>query len=200
MLAICWAATNTLNTTRDGTPIRYLEVSVKLLRWALFHPESLGIIFHEDYFWTFLRFISSMLRLIFFIYLLINFANPKSPRIGRLHGIFGMWRGVLPPIATVPLIKAGSFSTYEASNRWFQKYFCQDTRGFVGKKSHLVNFTSGLAGGLSLSWLQCIQEHIKIRMQLDKDKRFRHSFHAGRVLVRENGARWLFRGTFAWAV
>ncbi|KAI8341402.1 mitochondrial carrier domain-containing protein [Chlamydoabsidia padenii] len=82
------------------------------------------------------------------------------------EGFRGFFRGILPPLITVSIIKSISFSVYEESKAFCKTrypYMKQDTLGSTMAVSTLGGFTSGAF----IAALSCPFELVKIQKQLE---------------------------------
>jgi len=76
---------------------------------------------------------------------------------GSARGLLGMWRGVMPLVATVPINNALLMYGYGVGKRFGER---------DGGDSLLPIFIGGCAGGFVQSFLQSPVELVKVRMQL----------------------------------
>ena len=76
---------------------------------------------------------------------------------GGMRGLVGMWRGVMPLVATVPLNNAMLMYGYGVGKGWSEK---------GNSHSYWPIFLGGCAGGFVQSFLQSPVELLKVRLQL----------------------------------
>jgi len=85
-----------------------------------------------------------------------TFAGPQR------HGIWAMWRGVTPLVATVPINNAMLMYGYGVGKSWASR----ESAGSGGINSMWPIFLGGCAGGFVQSFLQSPVELVKVRLQL----------------------------------
>ncbi|KAI9008891.1 mitochondrial carrier domain-containing protein, partial [Phycomyces nitens] len=82
------------------------------------------------------------------------------------EGVRGFFRGIVPPLITVSIIKSVSFSVYEKT-----KQYCKATYPFFNKDSLESTFglstTGGVVTGAFIATLSCPFELVKIQKQLE---------------------------------
>lgn len=83
----------------------------------------------------------------------------------RTEGISGLFRGVFPPLLAVSLMKSITFATYEGILNHIDKHEENDATR-VGNHSFSSALVAGAFAGISMTWLACPLEIIKIQMQL----------------------------------
>ncbi|KAG2225090.1 hypothetical protein INT45_011772, partial [Circinella minor] len=103
----------------------------------------------------------------------------------REEGVRGFFRGVLPPLVTVSIIKSISFSVYEQT-----KYFCKSrfpylNRDELGPVMTLSTF-GGAVSGAFIATFSCPFELVKIHKQLEFLMLQASSISTGATVVREN--------------
>ncbi|KAL0088884.1 mitochondrial carrier domain-containing protein [Phycomyces blakesleeanus] len=82
------------------------------------------------------------------------------------EGIRGFFRGIVPPLITVSIIKSVSFSVYEKTKRYCKAnypFFNQDSLG----STFVLSTTGGVVTGAFIATLSCPFELIKIQKQLE---------------------------------
>jgi solute carrier family 25 carnitine/acylcarnitine transporter 20/29 len=108
-----------------------------------------------------------------------------------------LYRGILPPIATVGTLQAINFSNYEFFKRAFPKYmypFHQhqlDSDEHPGRNTLFTIFCSGFASGSVISLITSPMNIVKIRMQVESEAGL---FTCMRDIYRVKGFTTFYRG------
>ncbi|KAL1920874.1 uncharacterized protein VTP21DRAFT_11509 [Calcarisporiella thermophila] len=125
------------------------------------------------------------------------------------EGLHGFFRGMLPPLATISVIKSISFSVYEGTKSALCTRAGLAFQDFSIPSSTAVAFVSGAASGSVISLLSCPLELVKIQKQLEQllwtrehakapDERQTRihttSWHSAKEIVRLKGVRGLWYG------
>jgi hypothetical protein len=93
------------------------------------------------------------------------------------------------PLLTVPIINAIVFSSYELFKKITNKT----------ELSLLNGIENGAFAGLVNTAVVSPVELVKCHMQLDKEAKFRNSSQCAKEIVRTQGVRGLFKGSFSTA-
>ncbi|KAI8887858.1 mitochondrial carrier, partial [Backusella circina FSU 941] len=81
------------------------------------------------------------------------------------EGIRGFFRGVVPPLITVSIIKSISFSVYEQSKRSLRKNYPIDKDTLFS--TMFISTTAGSISGALIATLSCPFELVKVQKQLE---------------------------------
>jgi len=109
------------------------------------------------------------------------------------EGLRAFYKGMGTPFATIPIVNAIIFSSYEISRKYFESQ---------GKTSMNYIALSGAISGLVNTYIIGPVELVKIKMQMQKDvKAFKSPLHCIKHIVHRSGVRGMFQGGFAtiWA-
>ncbi|KAI8145511.1 mitochondrial carrier domain-containing protein [Fennellomyces sp. T-0311] len=107
----------------------------------------------------------------------------------REEGVRGFFRGVLPPLVTVSIIKSISFSVYEETKR-----FCKSRSPYLSQDQKLgpvmaISTFGGACSGAFIATFSCPFELVKIHKQLEVLLLQASSISTGATVVRENKKR-----------
>ncbi|RKP37713.1 mitochondrial carrier domain-containing protein, partial [Dimargaris cristalligena] len=122
----------------------------------------------------------------------------------RDEGIRGYFRGMIPPLITVSLVKSISFSTYENIKQTvIRAPWCPIDSTHLPSYS-LLCFLAGAASGGFLAFLSCPFELVKVQKQLEQLLSARpatlgntSSWQAAKDLYALRGVRGLYQGLFS---
>ena len=103
------------------------------------------------------------------------------------EGFPQLFSGIYYPLVTVPLINAIVFSSYELAKK-------------ISNKKEL-SFWNGVENGAFAGLVNTVVvspvELVKCHMQLDKGGRFKSSSDCAKAILKAEGVKGLFRGSFA---
>ncbi|KAI9270551.1 mitochondrial carrier domain-containing protein [Phascolomyces articulosus] len=102
----------------------------------------------------------------------------------REEGIRGFFRGVLPPLVTVSIIKSISFSVYEDTKSFCKSRFPYLNRDELGPVMSISTF-GGAVSGAFIATFSCPFELVKIQKQLEFLLLQASSISTGATVVRE---------------
>lgn len=119
----------------------------------------------------------------------------------RHEGLFGFFRGVVPPLLTTSLLKSIAFTLYERVRRELRQSL--QTNGI-----HPVSecFVAGFTSGTVVAALSAPLDMVKVQMQLQHlskrsitqntvmDPKYSSSWHCFRTLLKQGGIGLLYRG------
>lgn len=106
----------------------------------------------------------------------------------REEGVFKLWAGSTFPIIFFGICNSVVFATNEKCKHYFRQTNKSDTLAI----SQLV--ASGSLAGAANSLISAPMEHIRIRMQIDKQKAYKSSFDALRQIHSSFGLKGVFKG------
>lgn len=100
-----------------------------------------------------------------------------------------LFNGIYYPLITVPIVNAIIFSSYELYKKITNKQ----------ELSFINGIENGAFAGLVNTIVVSPVELVKCRMQLDKDFKYAKSSDCAKEILRAEGVRGLFRGTYSTA-
>jgi len=126
-------------------------------------------------------------------------ATHAFSQIVRNEGVPALYRGFsIVAIGTIPG-HALYFGGYELSKQFLNRIMFDPTQGEkIKDDSVIVHLTSGLvadvAGALTWTPMDVIKQRLQVQQKTGQAAKYKHSLHAMRVIIAEEGVRGLFRG------
>jgi solute carrier family 25 (mitochondrial carnitine/acylcarnitine transporter), member 20/29 len=108
----------------------------------------------------------------------------------KQEGFLHLFNGIYYPLITVPIVNAIIFSSYE----FYKKMTNKQELSFIN------GVENGAFAGLVNTIVVSPVELVKCRMQLDKEFKFAKSSDCAREIIRLEGIKGLFRGTYSTAI
>jgi len=116
----------------------------------------------------------------------------------KWEGIGGLYKGVGSPLVGQMIFRSTLFASYYQSTSWMAGQARRDT----GERLHWQEYF--LCGAITGGVAACVETPIdlfKTQMQVEilrsksgSSPRYRHVFHAGKVIIQNNGIRGAFQG------
>ena len=112
----------------------------------------------------------------------------------RNEGMLGFYKGLGPPLSTVPLVNSIVFASYELAKNVMG---VQSESEFTFKQSMLAGCFAGFTNSFVVSPIELVKCRLQVQRESAESAYYRGSVHALRRILVEEGVRGVYKGTVA---